>query len=312
VTGDRQFFTDKRVRTVQEGFDPGSAAAADHNNPFLRNNVGTANLFDETDPMVVATKTGSFTNANVPIPGSRGPLGDYITPVLNDVWNSAPYLHDGSAPFLVDVIRACDSTLDDCPIFGRGRNIDDKHGATSILTPQQLNDLAAFQKTLTVDTKVGTGDQVVFPGALVLNRAKIAFPKRGGGTFAVDAIASSPPGPLDVGGGVTVSLATPGGEQMAIFSRTVPMAAKRKGFAGRAQGAGGTTIVKLRDLGRGSMRLTASGKGPEVGTLDTGNLNLTVALEVNLANSTKQATFVKTRGLRAKKRVLQLARKGKS
>ena len=27
VTGDRQFFTDKRVRTVQEGFDPGSAAS---------------------------------------------------------------------------------------------------------------------------------------------------------------------------------------------------------------------------------------------------------------------------------------------
>jgi DNA-binding beta-propeller fold protein YncE len=312
VTGARQFFTDKRVRTAQEGFDPGAPAAADHNNPFLRNNVGTANLFDTTDPMQVAIKTGSFTNANVPIPGSRGVLGDYITPVLNDVWNSAPYLHDGSAPFLVDVIRPCDSTLDDCPVFGRGRNIDDKHGVTSILTPQQLNDLAAFQKTLTLDTKVGTGDQVVFAGTLTLNRAKIAFPKRGGGAFAVDGIVSAPPGPLDVGAGVTLSLATPGGEQMAIFSRVVPMKSKGKGFAGRMRAGGGTVLVKLRTLAGGAMRLTASGRGTDVELLDTGNRTLTVALEASLANSTRKANFVKTRTIQGKKRVFQLARKGKS
>src|SRR5439155_11023027 len=50
VTGARQFFTDKRPRTVDDGFDPGSPAGADRNNPFLRNNVGTLNVFDGTDP----------------------------------------------------------------------------------------------------------------------------------------------------------------------------------------------------------------------------------------------------------------------
>jgi DNA-binding beta-propeller fold protein YncE len=312
LTGGRQFFTDKRVRTAQEGFDPDSPAGADRNNPFLRNNVGTANLFDATDPMQVAIKTGSFTNANVPIPGPRGTLGDYITPVLNDVWNTAPYLHDGSAPFLLDVIRACDSTLDDCPVFGRGRNIDDKHGVTSILTPQQLNDLTAFQKTLTLGTKVGTGDQVVFAGTLTLNRARLAFPKRGGGSFAIDGTLSAPPGPLDLGAGVTVSLAMPDGEEMAIFSRPMPMKAKGKGFAGRVRGSDGTTVVKLRALAGGRMRLTASGKETGVGVLDTGNRILTVALEVKLANSTAEANFVKTRNVQGKTRVFQLARRGKS
>src|SRR5262249_51105168 len=209
-------------------------------------------------------------------------------------------------------IRPCDSTLDDCPVFGRGRNIDDKHGVTSILTPQQLNDLAQFQKTLTVATKVGTGDQVVFAGTLALKRAKIAFRKRGGGEFVVEGTLSSPPGPLDVAAGVTLSLATPGGEQMAILSNTVAMKPKGKGFAGRAQGSGGTMVVKLRTLSGGSMRLTATGKGSGVGVLDTGNLNLTVALEAEVANSTETANFVKTRSGQGKKRVFQLPRRGKA
>ena len=40
------------------------------------------------------------------IPGAADVLGEYITPVLNDLWNTAPYLHDGSAHALLDVVRA--------------------------------------------------------------------------------------------------------------------------------------------------------------------------------------------------------------
>src|SRR5204863_2149086 len=119
VTGERQFFTDKRP--LGDGFDPASPAGADRNNPFLRHDVGTANVFDGTDPNAIAQKTGTFPNVRLPIPAHRRTLKEYVTPVLNDVWSSAPFLHDGSAPFLLDVVRPCDSTLDDCLVFGRGR-----------------------------------------------------------------------------------------------------------------------------------------------------------------------------------------------
>src|SRR5439155_1995307 len=112
------------------------------------------------------------------------------------VWSTAPYLHDGSVPFLLDVVRPCDSNLDDCLVFGRGRNLDDRHGVTSILTPQQLNELTAFQKTLTLETRVGTGDQVVLAGTLALSHARLAFPRRGGGAFAAAGVLSPPPAPL--------------------------------------------------------------------------------------------------------------------
>ena len=51
---------------------------------------------------------------------------------------------------------------------------------TSILTPQQLNDLVAFQKTLTLATIVGTNERVISAGALDLSRVVLQFgtPKR--------------------------------------------------------------------------------------------------------------------------------------
>src|SRR5439155_1523464 len=90
----KQFFTDKRPNP---SFDPSQPGAADHNNPFVRHDVGTMNLFDAESPLAIAQRDQVFQNPRIPIPGARGPLGDYLTPVLNDVWNTAPYLHDGSA-----------------------------------------------------------------------------------------------------------------------------------------------------------------------------------------------------------------------
>ena len=306
VTGERQFFTDKRP--VGDGFDPASPAGADRNNPFLRHDVGTANVFDGTDPNAIAQKTGTFPNVRLPIPAHRRTLKEYVTPVLNDVWSSAPFLHDGSAPFLLDVVRPCDSTLDDCLVFGRGRNLDDRHGVTSILTPQQLNDLTAFQKTLTRETRLEHGGRVVFAGALALTDARLTFPRRRGGSFAVSGVLSSAPGPLDIGAGITVSVATPAGEQMAIFSRSVPMRARRRGFIGRVETEGAAAVVKLRDLGGGKLRLRARAHGRDVRVLDADNRDLTLAVEVPLAGSPSVATFVKTRSLRGGKRNFELAR----
>jgi YVTN family beta-propeller protein len=139
-------------------FDPSQAADA-RNNPFLRHDVGTANRFDEIDPMQVAVAEGVYHNRPNPsdpgdiiMPSSRAPLRAYLTPVLNDVWFTAPYLHDGSAPTLRDVVRACNSAaeeccnpkLDDCAGKNTGRNVDDRHGVTSHLAAAQLDDLVAF------------------------------------------------------------------------------------------------------------------------------------------------------------------------
>ena len=57
-----------------------------------------------------------------------GPLID--TPTLRFLYDSAPYLHDGSAAALRDVLTTT--------------NPNDEHGVTSILTAQEIEDLIAF------------------------------------------------------------------------------------------------------------------------------------------------------------------------
>jgi hypothetical protein len=61
-----------------------------------------------------------------------GPLID--TPTLRFLYDSAPYLHDGSAATLLDVLTV--------------KNPADEHGVTSHLSPQQLDDLVQFLLTL--------------------------------------------------------------------------------------------------------------------------------------------------------------------
>jgi hypothetical protein len=301
----KQFFTDKRPKRAGEGFDAGQGAGADRNNPFLRHDVGSGNLFDNADPFTVATATASFQNghSNPPVPASRGVLGEYITPVLNDLWNTRPYLHDGTAHFLVDVVRPCDSRLDDCLEAGRGRNVDDKHGATSMLTPQQLNDLSAFQKTLTVDTPVGVGDRVVNAGTLTLTRASLVFGKRGKTSFAVGGTLSGSPSAVDPAAGVTFTVATPGGEEMVVFSRTLATERHGRSAVARVKESGAHVTVKLRALPGGRFRFTAQGSGSDLAALNTGNHDLTVALEMS------GVSFVKNRNLVGKKRVFRIPRR---
>ena len=52
------------------------------------------------------------------------------TPTLRGVWQTAPYLHDGSAPTLLDVVDS--------------KNPDDRHGATRGLSATERQELTSY------------------------------------------------------------------------------------------------------------------------------------------------------------------------
>ena len=136
-----QHFTDKRPDPTHPSGVPGRPESP---NPFIRHNVGTFNAFDLVDPLEVASAIGQFQNGVIPIPGARGELLDYVTPTLVDVWNTAPFNHDGSFATLLHGIVPCDTSLDACEGPDAGKNVNDQHGTTSTLTPRQLRQLEAF------------------------------------------------------------------------------------------------------------------------------------------------------------------------
>ncbi len=69
--------------------------------------------------------------------GTRSELArrdDFDTPTLVELYRTAPYLHDGSAITVKDVLTT--------------RNPEGKHGKVDHLTPEQIDDLAAFLLSL--------------------------------------------------------------------------------------------------------------------------------------------------------------------
>ncbi|HWI56693.1 MAG TPA: cell surface protein, partial [Bacillota bacterium] len=54
----------------------------------------------------------------------------FDTPSLVELWRTAPYLHDGSAVTVRDVVTA--------------RNPRDQHGKTSTLSSQEIDELCAY------------------------------------------------------------------------------------------------------------------------------------------------------------------------
>lgn len=64
-------------------------------------------------------------------------LTGFDTPSLKGIWHTAPYLHDGSAATLRDVLST--------------RNPSDQHGAVSTLTATQVNELVAYLEQLDGD-----------------------------------------------------------------------------------------------------------------------------------------------------------------
>jgi DNA-binding beta-propeller fold protein YncE len=88
----------------------------------------------------------AFTAPGVPVlhdvgtlgPGSGRRRGEALsgldTPTLRELFDSAPYLHDGSAATLREVLTT--------------RNAGDRHGTTSDLSPEELDDLLAYLRAL--------------------------------------------------------------------------------------------------------------------------------------------------------------------
>jgi YVTN family beta-propeller protein len=81
---------------------------------------------------------GLFTDLKTYDVGTRGrfdrPADRFDTPTLVETWRTAPYLHDGSAATMLEVLTT--------------HNAGDQHGKTSHLTPSQLDDLAAYLLSL--------------------------------------------------------------------------------------------------------------------------------------------------------------------
>jgi len=72
--------------------------------------------------------------APLTLPGGVGTgIAPVNVPTLLGLWTSAPYLHDGSAPTLSDVLA---------------HNVADQHGTTSTLSAQQKADLVAYLMSL--------------------------------------------------------------------------------------------------------------------------------------------------------------------
>jgi cytochrome c peroxidase len=101
---------------------------------FNRADVGCAACHPAsrfTDSTLVTSLLHDVGTGNGPDEGF-GPAFD--TPSLRQLWDSAPYLHDGSAPTLGDVLTT--------------RNAGDRHGRTSQLTDAEIQDLIAFLRSL--------------------------------------------------------------------------------------------------------------------------------------------------------------------
>jgi YVTN family beta-propeller protein len=80
-----------------------------------------------------------------------GPLTGIDTPTLKGAWDSAPYLHDGSAATLLDVLTT--------------QNTSGRHGVTSGLTSTQLQQLVAYIQQI--------DDSVEGPGGVVVSNLNV-------------------------------------------------------------------------------------------------------------------------------------------
>jgi len=105
-----------------------SAAAERGKKLFLHENVGCADCH----------KGKLYTDLKFHDVGTRSlcdkPADKFDTPSLIEVWRSAPYLHDGSAATVRDVLTT--------------RNVRDEHGAVKHLRPDQIDDLAEYVLSL--------------------------------------------------------------------------------------------------------------------------------------------------------------------
>jgi hypothetical protein len=81
---------------------------------------------------------GLFTNLHSYDVGTRSafdsPTDRFDTPTLVEIWRTAPYLHDGSAATMRDVVTT--------------HNPRNQHGSTSNLSHSQIDDLCEYLLSL--------------------------------------------------------------------------------------------------------------------------------------------------------------------
>jgi len=110
-------------------------------NPYL-NEDGTMTadavagkaIFESSETKCASCHSGPFyTNLKAYDVGTKDildPDGIYYTPTLLEMWRTAPYLHDGSAATIREVLTT--------------KNAGDRHGKTSHLTDKELDQLEAY------------------------------------------------------------------------------------------------------------------------------------------------------------------------
>jgi hypothetical protein len=108
------------------------------------------------------SSSGLLHNVGTIKPGSGKRLGatltGFDTPTLKGLWETAPYLHDGSAATLMDVLTVA--------------NPGNQHGNTSGLTATQLSQLVAYLQQ--IDDGSGTPPAVVISALSVKDTANAA------------------------------------------------------------------------------------------------------------------------------------------
>ncbi len=105
-----------------------SAAARRGKKLFFAENIGCAEC--HRPPLYTDLKTHDIGTVST----YDQPTDRFDTPSLIEAWRTAPYLHDGSAATVRDVMTT--------------RNQRHEHGSTSNLTKEQLDDLAAYVLSL--------------------------------------------------------------------------------------------------------------------------------------------------------------------
>jgi hypothetical protein len=170
------------------------------------------------------------------------PLFGVDTPTLLGVWETPPYLHDGSAATLRDVLTT--------------KNPDDLHGYVSALSSQELDELVAYLQQIDDGQPVR---RLPFEPELPTAPGGAGGAGAGGGAAGGSGGASSEPGggsstgaPAGGGGGVVAS----GGQPVAAATPASPgssctlsgpprMAAGARGATGFAAALAGLSVVAL-------------------------------------------------------------------
>jgi hypothetical protein len=114
----------------------GSATADGEAGAAIFERLGCATC--HAGPDLTDSASGALHDVGTLKPSSGQRLGGALTgldtPTLLGVWETAPYLHDGSAATLRDVLTTA--------------NPDGRHGATAALTERELDQLVAFVREL--------------------------------------------------------------------------------------------------------------------------------------------------------------------